>query len=293
MIQLVPVATLARAWRSAVHRRRGAHRLATVATFAVATFVLLTAHRANAADGATLKAAISEYSAAMELKDRSARLAKFARAEQMFQQCVDQSRPSAELLVNWGNAALQAEHIGSSIVAYRRALLLDPQNVQAQQNLKHARTVVAEWARYDEQQGVIGTLFFWLHWIAPSTALIVGGLCFLIAVSLFAARHAWPAIGKRIKLLQFGFVFVWLLMLILSAAHWWNSPTSDHAVVTAAEAILYSADSENSPHRSRTPLPDGAEVRVLTQREKWLEVELAGSGERRGWVKASTVSCLK
>ena len=115
---------------------------------------------------ALLSRAIQTYSSAMETKDRDARIQAFAESEQLFRQLIAGSDQHASvrnvaLLVNMGNAALQAERVGPAILAYRRALLLDPAHLQARQNLRYARAAIPESVRQESTSGLIDTLFFW------------------------------------------------------------------------------------------------------------------------------------
>ena len=89
-----------------------------------------------------VEAAVNRYAAAMDCEDRDQRLQMFSRAEQLFRQVIEGDGhyapvQNADLYTNMGNAALQAERIGPAIVAYRKALALEPQHDQARQNLTY------------------------------------------------------------------------------------------------------------------------------------------------------------
>ena len=118
------------------------------------------------AETTQIERAIDAYTAALESSDRNQRLEEFARAEQLFRQVIEGSEQSeairnAELYLNLGNAALQAERLGPAIAAYRRALALAPQNAQAHQNLVYARSLLPDWVRREESFRLIDSLFFW------------------------------------------------------------------------------------------------------------------------------------
>jgi tetratricopeptide (TPR) repeat protein len=225
---------------------------------------------------------IEEYTAALEIEDRNRRLAQFSRAEQLFQQAVeaqhrDNGRPSTELLVNLGNAALQANHVGQAIVAFRRALLQAPSHPQAAQNLRYARSTLPDTFRVDESTQLIDTLFFWRSLYSRPQLLTISAICFLCGALLFAASIAWKnLILRNVALLP------WLLWAALTFSLWQQGAHhAEGGVITASNTILYSADSENSAPRLSDPLPDGTEVDVLEQRGRWTEVQVGG---RTGWV---------
>ena len=132
----------------------------------------------------------------METKDRNLRLAKFARAEQLFRQLIEGDARRAnnsrctELYVNMGNAASQAERLGPAIAAYRRALALAPQQARAQQNLAYARSLLPDWIRREETYRLIDSLFFSHTMIPSGQLLILGAGCFLVAAVLVSAGYA-------------------------------------------------------------------------------------------------------
>lgn len=240
---------------------------------------------------ATLARAVEEYSAAMETPDRNRRLEKFARAEQLFRQVVDgdaQQPPvhNAELYVNLGNAALQAERLGPAIAAYRRALALAPQHVQARQNLDYARSLLPEWARREETSRLIDSLFFWRAMVSRGQLLVLGACCFLGASVLLAVGYARrrPVVRNLavVPLLAWGVLNTSMLI--------GHDDRTDRNVVVVAETTVYTADSENAAPRLAKPLPSGAELSLLEQRERWSEVRLPDG--RTGWLLTSTIEPL-
>ena len=94
---------------------------------------------------ATLHEAVSGYAEALDTEDRDRRLEKFRRVERLFTAVVDRADANADLYANLGNAALQAEHLGAAVLAYRRALLVDPDHSRARQNLEHVRGLAPDW----------------------------------------------------------------------------------------------------------------------------------------------------
>lgn len=235
--------------------------------------------------------AIDEYTAAMETQDRHLRLEKFARAEQLFRQTIegDAQQPTVrngELYVNMGNAALQAERLGPAIAAYRRALVLDPQHAQARQNLDYARSLLPEWARREEASQLIDSLFFWRTMIARGRLLVLGACCFFLAAVLFAAGYA-----RRRPLLRNAAVIpllVWGVLILSLLVE--GDRDADRNVVVVTETTVYAADSENSAPRLGKPLPSGAELSLLEQREQWSEIRLPDG--RTGWVLSSATERL-
>lgn len=234
-----------------------------------------------------LQQALEAYSAAMNTSDRDQRLRGFALAEQLFRQIMTRSGQhegvrSAALYVNLGNAALQAERLGPAILAYRRALLLDPAHAQTRQNLQYARSLLPAWIQRDAAAGLVDTLFFWRALYSQERIRTVAAICFLVAAMLLAAsllrRQPWIRHLAVVPLLAW-------LVLIVSVGAGGNERLRNEAIVIGQELVVHSADSENSPPRLSLPLPSGAEVKITRQRDRWTEIEIEGG--RSGWVVTS------
>lgn len=235
--------------------------------------------------------AVDAYTRAVETTDRDRRIQEFARAEQLFRQVLESDRESApprnaDLYVNVGNAALQADRLGPAIAAYRRALELDPQNARARQNLAYARSLLPDWARREESLHLMDSLLFWRTMLPRGQILVLGAACFLLAALLLAigiARRQNPV--RNLALLPL------LAWLILNLSLWVSEDGAEQLnAVMIAEATVYTADSENSPPRLARPLPSGVELAVVQQRERWAEVRLPDG--RTGWVLTATLDRL-
>ncbi len=242
------------------------------------------------ADEGCITQGLSEYSTAMEASDRDLRLQAFARAEQLFNQAVDEQfeatgAVSTELLVNQGNAALQSEHIGPAIVAYRRALLQQPNHQRARQNLQFARGLLPESMRIDPTTQLVDTLFFWKSLMSRAGLTLLASCCFFLAASSLAVGYV---VGLNwLRLIAVGLGLVWSVLMV---SVWWDPNDPNHeGVVVVDDAYLYSADSVNSQLRLNDPLPDGTEVSIVESRDRWLEIEVVG---RTGWIHASAIERL-
>jgi tetratricopeptide (TPR) repeat protein len=115
-----------------------------------------------------LEEAVQEYRTALDSTNREERIQKFRHAEMLFTRLAEgdgkipaSSIHNADLYVNLGNAAMGAERLGPAILAYRRALLLDPDHHRARQNLAHARTLLPDWVPCPEEGGLLDTFFAW------------------------------------------------------------------------------------------------------------------------------------
>jgi len=239
----------------------------------------------RAASAAELEAARAAYQEAMAEDARSARTASFARAEALFAELVDAHPRSPALLVDWGNAALGAQDVGKAVLAYRRALRVDPDNERARRNLTWVRDTMPEWLPQPSSEGRASSVLFWPRMLGRPWVALASGLAFALAILLVApwgGSRGWR--NARI-LLAFVPALLWLW---LGASLLVGSTGEDAAVVMVDGATLRSADNSGALPAVSKPLPAGAEVELEEVRDDWARVRLADG--REGWIRRSAVA---
>jgi len=222
---------------------------------------------------------LAAYAEAQSLGERNARLAAFARAAQLFTQAAAQGNANADLYANAGTAALQAEQLGPAILAFRRALAVDPDHERAQRNLVHARTLLPAWVPRPGGESLLDTFFFWHRSLSAAERSAASALCFLLAALALAAAIRWPGRLARGLAIVLGTVWLGLVASLAVEAH--SGPRRD-AVMTADETPARASDSANAPARFPDPLPGGTEVEVIELRDRWARIRLAN--DRDAWV---------
>jgi tetratricopeptide (TPR) repeat protein len=228
--------------------------------------------------------AIVAYREALEIEERDRRLAGFAEAELLFGQVLAEgSGGNADLWSNLGNAALQAEHLGSAIHAYRSALRLDPDHRRARANLIHARKLLPSWVPRPDEGGALDTFLFWHRRLSPAERSALAALSFLAAAALvaigIARRRTWLRNAAIVPL------FGWGALLVTSPG---LDGTTDEAVVVVEETVGRAADSTRAQSKFPDALPAGVEVRILEERVGWRRIVLADG--REAWVQTSSVA---
>ena len=258
--------------------------LSVCLSLAISVLVFAAAAWAENEPDDMLEKAIASYGRALESGDRDARLADFRRAQRIFGALVDGGAENAALQTNLGNAALQAEDLGHAILAYRRALLLDPSHSRARQNLIHARSLLADWVPRPAEGGVLDTFFFWHEATSRAARSRIAAACFALACLGFSVatlmRSALP------RFVAIPAACAWLALMV-SLAFDPARAARDEGVVVASEATARSADSINAPGRFAEPLPAGSEVKILEDRGGWIHIELHNG--RNAWLVASNV----
>jgi hypothetical protein len=229
----------------------------------------------------TIEQALKAYGEAQATSNAADRPAAFARAERLFAAAAE-GGGSAELWTNVGTAALQAEHLGTAVLAYRRALALDPDNRHAQQNLVHARTLLPAWVPRPEGGGFLDSLLAWQHAMSASERRGAAALAFLVGAAMLGAALA----GGSTVLRVFSVVpmIVWVLLVVAGSA----AANEKSGVIAGAETIARAADSRNAPARFAEALPAGTEVTVAEVRGDWTRIVLADG--RDAWVATASVA---
>ena len=257
----------------------------------VASWIIGTAIAACAAssvaqqlDAAQLEEAIASYRAALDTSERNSRLEGFRNAERLFSRVSAGGASNPELYTNLGNAALQAEHLGAAVLAYRRALAIDPDHPRAVQNLEYVRTLLPEWVPKPEPGGLLDSFFFWHKTLARSDRSLGAAIAFGIAALLLAAAIRFSQSALRTAAILPALVWA---ALIASVAVDVGGASLDEAVVIADEAVARAADSALAPSTLPAPLPGGVEVRILERRSPWIRIRLANG--RDAWVAESAL----
>lgn len=126
----------------------------------------------------------------------------FSAAAAEFQKLA-QAQPSCGALVNLGIAEWQRGHAGTAILAWERAVWIDPFDVRANQNLKFARSVAqvdAPELRWFEQASLCLPPNAWVWLAGASLWLAVGAL-------VLPRVFRWKTSGGQSMLAALGFCF--------------------------------------------------------------------------------------
>lgn len=257
---------------------------------AVAVAILLGGGIATAATAtdasARLERALADYAGAQSETEREARVAGFARAAQGFDALTEEVGATAPLWTNVGNAALQAGEVGQAVLAYRRALTLDPDAVTANQNLVHVRSRLPAWVPRPTAEKSFDALR--LDRRIPIGVRRIAGATFFVlaAASLVMAGRRGPGPWRGLAL---AFAAAWGLALLSNSALG-ERRAGEAAVVVADETVARSSDSVLAPLAFPDPLPQGVEVELLEAREDFALIRLAN--DRDVWVRRSAVEAV-
>jgi tetratricopeptide (TPR) repeat protein len=204
---------------------------------------------------------------------------KFAEAASAYEGLLASRQASAPLYFNLGNAFFKAGQIGRALAAYRQAEQIAPRDPDIRANLQFARNQV---------QGPTCAFSAWQRWVARLTVnewtLLAAGAAW--ALLLLLAYLQWRPESRRS--LRNVLVFLAAAAVALGACLAFalvQTRFTPLAIVTARESVARQGPLEDSP--SVFTVHDGAELRVLDQKDEWLQVSPAP--RRIGWLRRDQV----
>jgi tetratricopeptide (TPR) repeat protein len=209
-------------------------------------------------------------------------------ARTAFEAVIDKDQSlSSDLLFNLGNTLFRENQPGRAALWYQRALLLDPRDTAARQNLRLL-------------QRRTGSLSF-----PPPTGQTVAALMKHDAWRWTATGAAWASALALAALVCLQFrgtprTALWILLAVSLASTafsvWGANARLDSAEV-AARAIITQPETSALAAPTDTAgviidLPPGSEVRIKESREKWSFVEIPGEPLRVGWIRTPAATAL-
>lgn len=269
--------------------------IAAVSLF-LAAYLPAAAAEASADPAATVAEADSAY-----------RRGDFTYAAELYSKVAEEGSGGAPLLYNLGNAYWRDGDAGRAVLAYSRALRLDPGNERIKGNLDFVASKVTDSnkAELGSKKGNVlpdePTFFQNLrNSIAAdhrsNSWAILAVMAFLITVTALALYIFSPAVTVRkfgffgsIICLFFTLIFIWFAFMASAEAR-----RDDRGVVTAYKVNLLSEPSADSPASSPT-LHRGTRLEVIDREvkpggERWYKVRL--NSDHAGWVRPADLEII-
>lgn len=195
---------------------------------------------------------------------------------------------SAATLFNIGNACYRTGSQGQAALYYRRALIADPQHVEARQNLRFLeRKFGALTIKRPEYQYKLTQIpESWL-----TTTLFACAWSTVISLLVFPATRS----GSKLRIAAVVALIVAPLLSIACAVggHFYPddsqfAPYSEQAVIIADKATIY-ADASRSAGQV-IEAPGGSLCRIVQRSDRWVYVSFAT--QTRGWIPAEQIEPL-
>ncbi len=227
-----------------------------------------------------LSEAHAVYEQACKLVDSDPLQSKedFQAAAAKYQLLVDAGIQNAGLYVNLGNANLRSGQVGRAIVAYRRALKIDPLNQQAGLNLSFAESLL-EQSSSTTPGNEAGFLAYWVKQTLEFNSLLVRrvGLANLRAIIIASSIAFWGLLIAQpiLRGWRLGGLALLPMLFLIAAGVAYALPQfaapAPQAVMVADQVSLRTGDGEqfdkvlDTPHRRWTTGRDPCRTQWLGQ----------------------------
>jgi len=236
----------------------------------------------GAARAGEFEEGLARFSKAAETRSREGDAAArelFRQAAARWEALAAKGTVSTRLFTNIGNARAFAGDLGEAVLAYRRALVVDPRNERARRALLAIRSTLGiEDAGRSAESGLVHALFFWhgaLSFPTRRTLFAIAWVAgFLLLLLCAGGRAGVQARFRRLRLPAYLLLVVAAALLTSLAISDAKRPGRDQAVLMVrtqgrtGDGSFYSASHTD-------PLPAGVELTVLERR-----------GGPAGWVQA-------
>ena len=214
-------------------------------------------------------------SAVFDAANRLYEEGKFAEAVSAYEKLGQAGQVSAALYFNLGNAYFKSGQIGRAIAAYRTAQQITPRDPDLRANLQFARNQTPSPTLSPSRSQ---------RWLARLTlnewTMLAAGALWLWLL-LLATLQWRPALRPVLRSYAFSLGVVGALLCLCVVAALRETRFTRIAIVVTGEATARYGPLAESP--AAFTVHDGAELRVLDQKDDWLQVS---AGPRRiGWLR--------
>ena len=241
---------------------------------------------------ALIATAQSEYDRAVAMQAPNSRAARKAwrNALEKFEVVLDDGVRNAGLLFNAGNAAYRLGQYAKAIVYYRRALLLEPNAADVQQNLEQARRQVKLKIAAPPTRAIWAYVSKYDRWLAPAVWRYVAYASYVLFWVFITLR--WMGTKSRFQPPMALLAICLVVALIAGPAFYMavqrmRLPAA--GVVLQDQTELLKGNGAGYQPRIDQPLSAGVEFQLIEQRpdpdeQLWYRIRLADDTD--GWIRA-------
>lgn len=225
----------------------------------------------------------------------------FRLAAELYQKMADSEEATSDIYYNLGNANYRLGKNAQAILAYERALRLDPSNADAKTNLKFVSD------RLQDKKGESGS-FLSNTYIQIAEAFTSNGWAILSAVffALSVGAVALYIFAPSVILKKVGFfggiivLLLWISTLALSFKAKSLAERTDMAIITAPSTVLSTVPrTPSSRNEEAMTLHEGTKVQILNSiktgsdstAQTWHDVQI--DNVHRAWINGADVELIK
>lgn len=233
--------------------------------------------------GAGIHAATTASTAsAFENANRQYEEGKYREAAAAYEAIIQSNHLSPAVLFNLGNACFKAGQLGQAITAYRRAEQLAPRDPDIQANLQFARSQVqgTKLSASPAQR--------WLGRLTLNEWTLLASCSFWLLFLLLALRWWRPTLKPVLRKVVIPLALLAIGLCACLGFALQQARSTRIAIVLAPETNVHFGPLEESP--TAFTAHDGAELRVLDQKDQWLRVSTGAA--RNGWLQRDKVALI-
>ena len=210
---------------------------------------------------------------------------RYDEAATLYQAMIDE-QPNATLYYNLGNAQFKKGELAQAILAYERALRLEPNHKDAQYNLAFAQSRITD--------NIVEQDFFVSSWVRAVRNRLSESTWLILSISLFVLALVGLLLfllGREPWLRKTAFHVAWVALLFSLIAGL-NAASLHKRDTLRNEAIITQGvvNAKSSPDRSGTDLftvHEGTKVLIRETIGEWSNISV---GSNEGWIRTS---CLE
>jgi tetratricopeptide (TPR) repeat protein len=210
----------------------------------------------------------------------------FAEAVQHYDEILNLGVRNFKVFYNLGNSYFRQNHLGKAIVNYRRALLLEPRDEDAQANLSFAKLFTLD--KIEEQK--ISPFSNLLQWFLSLLSADEFALLASFSYTLAMAFGILMIFKKSRRYLRFAFL-VFMICLAFFGSSLFAKIHFDslkYGVVVVPEAQVRSGPGDD--YILQFTGHEGLEFRVEEKSEEWYRISLPNG--IRGWIPVEAVEII-
>jgi tetratricopeptide (TPR) repeat protein len=216
---------------------------------------------------------------------------KYQEAITAYESVFRTKKQSAELYFNIGNCYYKLNKVAPAIYNYEKALLLNPNDAEIQNNLKFAQKLQIDDIKTVEKVGFnkliqdFTNTFHYNTWGGIAVGLSIVFLLFFVG-------YYFSQITVSKRLFFFGMFFVMLLLIVSVAAAIFekNQYNNDQPAIVFSEIVSVKSEPKNSATDAFV-IHEGTKVYVIETLDNWDKIQLTDGNE--GWIENSAIKRLK
>ncbi len=207
-----------------------------------------------------------------------------------YEELIKNKQVSPEVFFNLGNAYFKAGNFAKAILNYERAKKLEPEDEDANFNLKIASLKVV-----DKIESV--PEIFYKRWINNLSTIMPAdtfSILFILLIWLLFASAALYVAGHTVRIRKISFVLIIFFLCLSTAAGILASRSHARAIVDKQGIIMtssvYVKSSPDEKGNDLFILHEGTKAEVLDELNGWRKIRIANGGI--GWMKSDEMEII-